>query len=145
MSLKSLIQSFWLCSCLLCRILKIICSKFMKNFFYGLLYISFFTICSTLNYKILSHIFFNFSQISFVFKFACACGWVCVWVCVYVCVCVCVCVCVYVSWDWGAICFSQFLFILRHLSRLNILNGSFFFWFLNVIFVLFPISSIFPY
>ena len=49
------------------------------------LYISFFTICSTLNYKILSHIFFNFSQISFVFKFAC------VWVSVCVCVCVCVC------------------------------------------------------
>ena len=45
------------------------------------LYISFSTICSTLNDNILSHIFFNFSQISFVFKFSC--------------------VCVYVSWDWG--------------------------------------------
>ena len=72
------------------------------------LYISFSTICSTLNDNILSHIFFNFSQISFVFKFAC------------------VCVCVRVETEVKAI-FSQFLFILRQLSRLNILNGSFFF------------------
>ena len=87
------------------------------------LYISFFIICSTLNDNILSHIFFNFSQISFVFKFACLC--------------VCVCVCMWVEIEVKAICFSQFLFILRQLSRLNILNGSFFFWFLNVVFVCF--------
>ena len=93
------------------------------------LYISLFTICSTLNDKILSHIYFNVSQISFVFKFAC----------------VCVCVCVWAEIEVKAICFSQFLFILRQLSRLNILNGSFFFWFLNVVFVFFPISFIFPY
>lgn len=128
MSLKSLIQSFWLYSCLLCRILKIVCSKFMKFFFYGFWVIfSLFTICSTLNDKILSHIYFNVSQISFVFKFACVCGGVCMWAEIEV----------------KAICFSQFLFILRQLSRLNILNGSFFFWFLNVVFVFFPISFIF--
>ena len=37
------------------------------------LYISYFKICSTLNDKILSHNFFNFSQISFVCRFACVC------------------------------------------------------------------------